>query len=116
MGDIVLIKAINKPRPFWMMGKVLEIVMGFDGSIRSVKLKQGNGTVEYHSICNLYPLELSITHAPRDLETEISNNPVEVNINEPSEPVQVEVNRAVRPKRKAAVRFEKMLKDKIEYL
>ena len=63
VGDIVLIKAINKPRPFWMMGKVLELDIGFDGKIRSVKLKQGNGSIEYHSICNLYPMEL-LLHTP----------------------------------------------------
>ena len=139
VGDIVLIKAFNKPRPYWMMGKVLELVMGFDGSIRSVKLKQGNGTTEYHSICNLYPLELSITHASSS-ENNIPKDPVVVNISEPSEPgpvvnisepsepgpvvnisepsahCPINIEKAVRPKRKAAVRFEKMLKDKIEYL
>ena len=30
VGDIVLIKAINTARSFWMMGKVLELVLGFD--------------------------------------------------------------------------------------
>ena len=53
-GDIVLIKAINKARPFWMKGRVLELVVGFDNKIRSVKLTQGNRAIEYHSISNLY--------------------------------------------------------------
>ncbi len=51
----------NKPRPFWMLGKILEIIIGFDDKIRSVKLLQGNGQVVHHSIWHLYPLELSIT-------------------------------------------------------
>ena len=74
VGYIVLIKAINKPRHFWEMGKVLELVIGFDGKIRSVKLKQGNGCIEYHSICNHYPMELSVTHSIRDLNLNNNDN------------------------------------------
>ena len=94
------------------MGKVLELVMGFDGNIRSVKLKQANGSVEYHSICNLYPLELSITHAIRDKnvnagETESMGKP---------ETVASDGQRSVRPKRKATERFNRMLKENIDDL
>ena len=63
VGDIVLIKAINKARTFSMTGRVLELILGFDNKVRSVKLKQGNGTIEYHSISNLYPMEISIRQA-----------------------------------------------------
>ena len=63
VGDIVLIKTINRARPFWMMDRVLELVVGFHNKIRSVKLKQGNGAIEYHSISNLYPMEISIRQA-----------------------------------------------------
>ena len=127
VGDIVLIKAFNKPRPFWMMGKVLELIIGFDNKVRSVKLKQGNGSVEYHSISNLYPLELSVTHAIREVSGEnnfpnnnndsenISNNenvighdPEEANVNNTA--------RSVRPKRKATERFHRMLRDKVDDL
>ncbi|XP_068215542.1 uncharacterized protein [Palaemon carinicauda] len=38
VGDIVLSKAVNKARPFWMMGRVLELVLGFDNKVRTVKL------------------------------------------------------------------------------
>ena len=58
VGDIVLIKSINKSRPFWLLGKVLENI-SFDNKIRAVKLKQGKGAIEYHSISNLYPMEIS---------------------------------------------------------
>ena len=114
VGDIVLIKAFNKPRPFWMMGKVLELVLGFDGNIRAVKLKQSNGSIEYHSICNLYPMELSITHAVRN------NNNSELdavggNKSKP-ETIPGNSNRSVRPKRKATEGFNRMLKEKIDYL
>ena len=36
---IVLIKSIDKSRPFWMLGKVLKNIIGFDNKIRAVKLK-----------------------------------------------------------------------------
>ena len=111
VGDIVLIKAINKPRPFWMMGKVLELVIGFDGKIRSFKLKQGNGSIEYHSICNLYPMELSVTHSIRDqkINNDDGNNDLESALSNTAD-------KSVRPKRKATERFQKMLKDNIDYL
>ena len=66
MGDVVLIKTFNKPRPYWLLGKVIELIMGRDSKGRTVKVKQGNGAIEYHSICNLYPLEVSVTHAGKD--------------------------------------------------
>ena len=81
------------------MGKVLELIIGFDGKIRTVKLKKGNGSVEYHSICNLYPMELSVTHAIRD---ENQNNTSSNNdVNNQS----ITVEKSVRPKRKATERF-----------
>ena len=112
VGDIVLIKAINKPRPFWMMGKVLELVIGFDGKIRSVKLKQGNGSIEYHSICNLYPMELSVTHAIRGNNNNNVNNIHDDDDNASSNIV----DKSVRPKRKATERFHRMLKENIDNL
>ena len=116
VGDIVLIKAINKPRPFWMMGKVLELIIGFDGKVRSVKLKQGNGSIEYHSICNLYPMELSITHAVRDLNNNNNNGGGDGSSNNNEAVIDDNAERSVRPKRKAAERFQKMLRDNLDYL
>ena len=129
VGDIVLIKAFNKPRPFWMMGKVLELIIGYDGKVRSVKLKQGNGSVEHHSINNLYPLELSVTHAVNDNAAEhaTSNNDIEASNVEPEEIIaatpdvmQATVEppkvKSVRPKRKATERFHKMMKENLGYL
>ena len=111
VGDTVLIKAINKPRPFWIMGKVLELVIGFDGKIRSVKLKQGIGSIEYHSVCNLYPMELSVTHSIRDqnINNDDGNNDMESALSNAAD-------KSVWPKRKATERFQKMLKDNIDYL
>ena len=85
------------------MGKILQIINGFDNKIRTVKLKQSNGKIEYHSICNLYPLELSQNHIASgndDSETEPEIQPVQTS----------------RPKRKAPEKFRKMIRDNIEHL
>ena len=73
-GDIMLIKAINKARPFWMMGRVLELVLGFDNKVRSDKLKQGNGAIEYHSISNLYLMEISIRQADPQARADVDGS------------------------------------------
>ena len=111
VGEVVLIKTPNKARPFWNMGRILEIICGFDNKIRSVKLKQSNGRIEYHSICNLYPLELSQNHVrPENIDDNDDNtNDVEPVV-EPAQPT------GTRPKRKAAEKFRKMIRDNIEYL
>ena len=74
VNDVVLVKMLNRSRPFWLLGRVLEVVIGFDDKIRSVKLKRGDGIIAHHSICHLYPLELSITHA---VNGNNDNNPAE---------------------------------------
>ena len=109
VGDVVLIKAFNKPRPYWLMGKVMELIMGCDSKVRTVKVKQGNGAIEYHSISNLYPLEVSVTHAGRDARLHLPDRDTrDINVNDTPAPP--------RPKRKATERFTRMLKDNIQYL
>ena len=58
-GDVVLVQQPNKPRPFWLLGHVLRVNIGNDSLIRSVELKRSDGIIANHSICHLYPLELS---------------------------------------------------------
>ena len=121
-GDVVLIKLPNKPRPFWLLGKVIEVVVGYDNIIRSVKVKQSNGKVAHHSICNLFPMELSITHPG------VSQNEERAAIDD-SSPEEVAPASAVtrqpdshnqssekRPVRKAAVKFRKFLKENLDDL
>ena len=64
-GDVVLLKLPNKPRPYWLLGIVLDLVFRHDNKVRSVKIKRGDGTITHHSINLLYPLELSVTHTTR---------------------------------------------------
>ena len=62
VDDVVLIKTPNKTRPYWLLGRILELIKGDDDKIRSVKLKRGDGKIVIHSLKHLYPLELSLTH------------------------------------------------------
>ena len=64
IDEIVLVELLNKSRPYWVLGRVLELTRGHDDKIRSVKLKRRDGVVAHHSINHLYPLELSLTHNP----------------------------------------------------
>ena len=55
----MLIKRPQKARPFWILGRVLELIIGDDDKVRSVKVKSGDGNVQLNSIKHLYPLELT---------------------------------------------------------
>ena len=125
IGDIVLIKAINKARLFWMMGRVLELVLGFDNKVRSVKLKQGNGAIECHSISNLYPMEISIRQADPQARADVDGSckngvvasPQVDNGDNNNGSIQPGLsNISSRPKRKATDRFHKMLRDNLDDL
>ena len=74
-GDVVLVKIPNKSRPYWLLGRVLELIIGHDNAVRSVKLKRGDGVVVHHSINHLYPLELTLTHTHRDGTSIVQNEP-----------------------------------------
>ena len=67
VDDIVLVKLPNRTRPHWVLGRVLELFRGSDNKVRSVNLKRGDGVTAQHSICHLYPLELSLSQSPRAL-------------------------------------------------
>ena len=69
VNDIVLVKNPAKGRHHWRLGRVIELIYGADGKVRSVKLLKGDAKyraserkLELHSLSHLYPLELSITH------------------------------------------------------
>ena len=115
VGDIVLVQMPNKPRPFWLMGRVLEVVLGFDNKIRSVKLQRSDGTVCHHSICHLYPLELSLTHNVRDnLNNNEHSKNIEINNSDPT-PDHGSNSEPRRPLRKAAAKCRQLIRDNLEY-
>ena len=90
------------------MGKVIELIMGQDSKIRTVKVKQGNGAIECHSISNLYPLEVSVTHSGKDARVPL--------IDRGATGGDTQIATTARPKRKATDRFNRMLRDDIQYL
>ena len=76
VGDIVLLKNIQpdviKKRQHWSLARILELIHGSDGKVRSVKLLKGTADYqtrprqpELHPINHLFPLELNITHLHR---------------------------------------------------
>ena len=67
-NDVVLVKNPAKPRPYWLLGRVLELIYGDDDKVRSAKVKRGDGSIQIHSISHLYPLELPLTHSHQPTE------------------------------------------------
>ncbi|GFY35872.1 integrase catalytic domain-containing protein [Trichonephila clavipes] len=57
VGEIVLFEDDNKKRLFWPMAKIIELIPGRDGKIRTVKLKTQHGTV-LRPVQRVYPLEI----------------------------------------------------------
>ena len=62
VDDVVIIKAPAKSRPYYKLGRVIELIYGTDYKVRVVKLKRADGSEVLVPISLLYPLELSITH------------------------------------------------------
>ena len=125
VGQIVLIKTPNKSRPFWSLGRVLQMFVGSDGKVRSVVLKRGDGREGHYSICHLYPLELSITHPVTEDDPEESSDsedvadiPSDTNENVADIPSDTnETSQSVgRPTRKAAQRCRDFIRDNLANL
>ena len=61
--DVVLVRGPpDKKRPCWRFGRILELIPGDDGKVRSAKVKRADGEISHHSINHLYPMELALTH------------------------------------------------------
>ena len=43
VGDLVIISSHDVPRSYWRMGRIIEVYLGLDGVVCSVKLKTSNG-------------------------------------------------------------------------
>jgi hypothetical protein len=97
VGDVVLISAPGKSRPFWSMGRVVELLTGRDQKTRCVKVMKPDRSVDVFSINLLYPLELSADVIPSASGTERS-------------PARAPAASNERPKRAAAVECCRKLK------
>ena len=122
VGDIVLVRLPNKSRPFWLMGRILEVLFGADGCARSAKLRRGDGSICHQSINHLYPLELSLTHANNG---KYNDSVLNSQGNSESEDgcltgntIDVADGAAgrVRPARKAKTRFRQLIQEKLHLL
>lgn len=63
IGDVVLAKNHAKTRPFWLLGRVLKLILGDDNKVQFGKVKKRDDSVQVHSVKVLYPVELSLSHA-----------------------------------------------------
>ena len=61
-NDMVLVQLPNKPRPFRLLGRVMELQCTDANRVRCATIKRGDGQIQQHSLKYLYPLELSLTH------------------------------------------------------
>jgi len=63
IGEMVIIKEDNNFRGHWKLGKIEELNISNDGSVRSTEVKLGDRTIIRKAIKNFFPLE--ITNPPR---------------------------------------------------
>ncbi|GFU39507.1 integrase catalytic domain-containing protein [Trichonephila clavipes] len=57
VGEIVLIENPNKKRLYWPLGKVIELIPGRDGKVRTLKLRCINSEI-FRPIQRVFPLEI----------------------------------------------------------
>ncbi|GFU22779.1 integrase catalytic domain-containing protein [Trichonephila clavipes] len=57
IGEVVLVGDDNKKRLFWALAKIIELIPGRDGKIRTVRLKTQDGKM-LRPIQRMYPLEI----------------------------------------------------------
>ncbi|GFV66021.1 DUF5641 domain-containing protein [Trichonephila clavipes] len=71
IGEVVLVGDDNKKRLFWALAKIIELIPGRDGKIRTVRLKTQHGKF-LRPIQRIYPLEIrSNENLQRGLEESI---------------------------------------------
>jgi len=95
LGEVVLISAPNKSRPHWHLGRVIELLPGQDGKVRTVRLRRPDRTDGVYAIKTLFPLEIRshFTEEPCAQDSNINAN-----------------NLKIRPQRLAAINCRDRLK------
>lgn len=118
VGDVVLIDTKDRPRIYWQMGRVIQLIHGPDGLVRQVMVKTSGGVGRY-SLRLLHPLEIQSTHTGTTVggATGSYNNP-EASDDQASDTAAAQPSEsstsAVRPKRDAAARQRQLVKDLIQ--
>ena len=125
VGSILMLKNPFKPRIFWSLVKIVDLIPSKDGNIRVVKIQRSDGSQTTAAISNLYPLELHCTRTSHrevpsqeqpvtdmELSTPLNIPDTDFSIQEPSnsgsnslEPSEVRS----RPTRGAAQKFRSKL-------
>ncbi|MCL4154268.1 UNVERIFIED_CONTAM: hypothetical protein GTU68_010894 [Idotea baltica] len=103
VDDVVLIKSTTKLRPFWQMGRILQLFWGEDNRVRTIKLKRADGQELVYPICHLFPLEISITH-PGNSVVSGSSSTLDKSVN----------SQTARPKRQAAIVASKKMSSTLD--
>lgn len=57
IGEVVLVEDPNKKRVYWPLAKVIEVIMGKDGKVRTLKLKCNNSII-IRPVQRVFPLEI----------------------------------------------------------
>lgn len=100
---VVLVKNPAKSRPYWYLGRVLELLEGDDDHVRSVKLRRSDGGRHNHSLKQLYTLELSLTHSHQaDNPLDKTDESAVTSVDEPLDlvdPISCGTRPDTRPKR-----------------
>ena len=91
IGDVVLIIE-NMRRGSWKLGKIIDLIIGSDGQVRSAKVRLASKTILHRALNQLCPLECSI-----DEEVPLKEEPS----------IQIE---KILPLRQAAVKAKENLK------
>ena len=110
--SVVLIKNPVKPRPYWSIGRIVELLPGEDNLIHVAKvLKPDNSTVTI-SVSNLYPLELDSGNESSAPQGEYCNNSNMNHVVDSSTDNKIiaandPILSVSRPSRKAAVKLKK---------
>lgn len=116
VGDVVLINTKNRPRMFWLMGRVLKLLHGDDGRVRQVLLKTSAGQTTRYSISHLYPLEIQSTHTGRNASEDASHQPGGPTLPEGEDRGESGQGKQVprRPRRQAAIRQDELVKSLLQ--
>ena len=112
VGSVVLIKNPVRPRPYWTLCRILELLPGEDDIVRVVKVLRPDRSTTTTSIANLYPLELCSKNSSEMDDNLSIEEDIAVN-NTPPADVQVDTGTpsvSSRPIRQAAVNFKNKLR------
>jgi hypothetical protein len=73
VGDVVLVHD-NTPKGTWKIAKLTEVIISFDGCIRTARVTTSNGTILTRALLHLYPLEC-VENSDESLRVDIPSVP-----------------------------------------